>query len=135
MIAIGTGILIVAGLACIYYIVFPALHWKETQQIDQISSIPYWLNILIVVRAAVSEEILFRGYAIGRLEGLTGSRAVAAVVSCAVFTYDHVGYWGWHRVFIAGFAGILLTLLYLWRRNLWVYMLAHFIVDGAVFLL
>jgi uncharacterized protein len=82
----------------------------------------------------VSEEILFRGYPIERLEELTGSRAAAGALTCAVFTLDHIGFWGWHHIFIAGSAGALLTLLYLWRRNIWLNMIAHFVVDAAAFL-
>lgn len=135
-VAIGilAGILILIGLAIIYYAVFPALHWSESGQIASVASLPYWLNFLIVLRAAVSEEVLFRGYAIERLEELTGSRAVAGVATCTVFTLDHVGFWGWHHVFIAGLAGALLTILYLWRRNVWINMVAHFVVDAAAFL-
>ena len=135
IIAVAAGILILVCLALVYYVVFPALHWNENQQMSSLSSIPYWLNFLIVVRAAVAEEILFRGYAMERLEELSGSRTAAGVVSCTVFTFDHIGFWGWHHVFIAGLAGAVLTLLYIWRRNLWVNMIAHFIVDGAAFLL
>jgi membrane protease YdiL (CAAX protease family) len=36
---------------------------------------------------------------------------------------------------IAGFGGLLLTLLYVWRRNLWINIIAHFVVDGASVLL
>jgi membrane protease YdiL (CAAX protease family) len=128
------GVLILASLSVVYYVVFPALHWSETSQIASVASLPYWLNVLIVVRAAVSEEILFRGYPIERLQELTGSRALAGVVTCTVFTVDHIGFWGWHHIFIAGLAGAVLTILYLWRRNLWVNMIAHFIVDAAAFL-
>lgn len=133
-IAMVAGVLILAALAIVYYVVFPALHWSENGQVASVASLPYWLNFLIVVRAAISEEILFRGYPIERLQELTGSRAVAGVVSCAVFTLDHVGFWGWHHIFIAGLAGAALTVLYLWRRNIWVNMIAHFIVDAAAFL-
>ena len=31
--------------------------------------------------------------------------------------------------------GVQRELLYIWRRNLWVNMLAHFVVDGVAFLL
>lgn len=134
IIALGAGILILALLALISLVIFPALHWNESSQLASVLALPYWLNVLIVVRAAVSEEILFRGYPMERLEELTGSRAVAGVVTCTVFTLDHVGFWGWHHIFIAGSAGALLTLLYLWRRNIWVNMIAHFIVDAAAFL-
>jgi uncharacterized protein len=134
IIAILSGIVILALLALIALVVFPALHWSESSQEASILALPYWLNVLIVVRAAVSEEILFRGYPMERLEELTGSRAIAGVVACAVFTVDHISFWGWHHIFIAGSAGAALTLLYLWRRNIWVNMLAHFIVDAAAFL-
>jgi len=132
--AIFAGILILALLALLTLVVFPALHWSESSQESSILSLPYWLNVLIVVRAAVSEEILFRGYPLERLEELTGSRAIAGVVTCAVFTLDHISFWGWHHVFIAGSAGAALTVLYLWRRNIWVNMIAHFMVDAAAFL-
>ena len=36
---------------------------------------------------------------------------------------------------IAGFAGAILTLLYIWRRNLWVNTIAHFVPDGIGLLL
>jgi hypothetical protein len=71
--ALGMGAATLACLAFIYYVVFPALHWSENQQLAQLSTIPYWLNCLIVLRAAVSEELLFRGYAIERLQELTGN--------------------------------------------------------------
>jgi uncharacterized protein len=134
IIAILAGILILALLALILLVVFPALHWTESSQQASITALPYWLNVLIVVRAAVSEEILFRGYPMERLEEMTGSRAIAGVGTCTVFTLDHISFWGWHHVFIAGTAGAALTLLYLWRRNIWVNMIAHFMVDAAAFL-
>ena len=134
IIAIVAGILILASLALMLFVVFPALHWSENSQVASITALPYWLNVLIVVRAAVSEEILFRGYSIERLEELTGSRAIAGVVTCVVFTLDHISFWGWHHIFIAGLAGAALTVLYLWRRNIWVNMIAHFIVDASAFL-
>jgi membrane protease YdiL (CAAX protease family) len=43
-----------------------------------------------------------------------------------------VGPWGWGHLLIAGFGGLTLTLLYVWRRNLWANIIAHFIVDAAV---
>ena len=134
IIAFLAGILILTGLALMLFVVFPALHWSENSQVASLSALPYWLNVLIVVRAAVSEEILFRGYPMERLEELTGSRAVAGMVTCTVFTLDHISFWGWHHIFIAGLAGALLTILYLWRRNIWVNMIAHFIVDASAFL-
>jgi membrane protease YdiL (CAAX protease family) len=135
LLAAGTGVLIVALLAVMYLVVFPALHWDETQQLQTLTAVPLWLRCLAVVRAAVSEEVLFRGYALERVQELSGSRVVAGVFSWAIFTLDHLSYWGLHHLLIAGAAGAVLTLLYLWRRNLWGNILAHFIVDAVGFLL
>jgi membrane protease YdiL (CAAX protease family) len=46
-----------------------------------------------------------------------------------------LGVWGWGHLLIGGFAGVILTLLYIWRRNLWVNMIAHFVPDAIGLLL
>lgn len=130
-IGIGAGIAMLAALACVYYLIFPLLHWDLSQGMNRLATTPLWWRLISTVRAAVSEELLFRGYAMERLRELSGSRGIAAGVSCAVFTLDHVPTWGWQHLAIAGIGGIALTVLYLWRRNLWVNILAHFIVDAA----
>jgi len=130
-IAIAASILLLAGLAFMYYVILPALHLDLAQQVNKLLALPFWMRLILVVRGVVAEELFFRGYAIERLQGLTRSRAIAGIISCAVFTYAHVGTWGWAHLFFAGFAGIVLTSLYLWRRNLWVNMIAHAIVDGV----
>lgn len=132
--ALAAGIVLIALLAAIYLVVFPALHWDETQQLQKLLVVPFWLRFIAVLRAAVSEEILFRGYAIERVQELTGSRVAAGVFTWAIFTVEHVSYWGWHHLLVAGAGGAVLTLIYLWRRNLWSNMLAHFMVDAAGFL-
>lgn len=132
--ATATGVAIVLMLGVLYLVVFPRLGWDETQQFQPLMAVPFWLRLATVIRAAVSEEILFRGYALGRTEELTGSRAVAGLFTWGVFTIDHLGYWGWHHLIIAGLAGAVLTLFYLWRGNLWANILAHFIIDAVGFL-
>ncbi len=134
-IGIAGGVVTLAGLVAIIDVLLPSLHVAFNQDaMTAISATPYWWRAISVLRAAVSEEVIFRGYAIERLCELTGSRGIAAVVSCAIFTLAHVGPWGWSHIFVAGFGGLAFTCLYLWRRNLWLNMLAHFIVDGAAFL-
>lgn len=98
-------------------------------------ALPFWLRVLIIVRAAVFEEIFFRGFMIERLTAIFGSRWGAAAVSLAAFTFLHLGYWGWAHLMIAGFGGIVLTALYLWRRDLAANMIAHLLTDAIGFLL
>jgi len=136
LLAIVVGVAMVAGIVFIYSVIFPVLHLTMNAGVmNRLLAAPFWYRFLLVTRAAVSEEILFRGYPIERLEELTGRRWLAALLSCAAFTYAHLASWGAAQLIIAGFGGLLLTALYLWRRNLWANMLAHFIADGAGFLL
>lgn len=139
LIGIAAGIVILAGLAGIYYVIFPALHFKEdpqvTQVMNQLLAKPRWWRVTLIIRGAIAEEILFRGFAIERLRELTGSLNIAAILSCTVFALEHIGFWSWGHVIIAAFAGIILSLLYIWRRNLWVNTIAHFVPDAIGLLL
>jgi membrane protease YdiL (CAAX protease family) len=134
--AVGAAILGVGGIIVIYAFLFPALHLHMNKGAMQgLLQTPFWYRLLLVTRAAVAEELLFRGYPIPRLEELGGSRMFAALLSWAVFTYAHLSYWGAAQLIIAGWGGLVLTILFLWRRNLWANMLAHWLTDGAGFLL
>jgi membrane protease YdiL (CAAX protease family) len=139
LIGIAVGIVILAGLAAIYLVLFPALHFKEDPQVTQVMNLmlakPRWWRFTLIMRGAIAEEILFRGYAIERLHELTGSLKIAAILSCTVFALEHLGVWSWGHVIIAAFAGAMLSLLYIWRRNLWVNVIAHFVPDATALLL
>jgi len=87
-----------------------------------------WVTTLIVVRAGIAEEVFYRGYAITRLEALTGSRWIAAIVPLALFAGFH------YRLGVAGMVialvlGAVLTGFFLWKRNLVANMFAHFLID------
>jgi membrane protease YdiL (CAAX protease family) len=128
-IGIAAGVAILVALGALSAVVPP-----DHTALAQLVATPLWWQIASVIRAAVGEEVLFRGYALERLATVTRRPRLAALVSWAVFTVEHVGYWGWGHLVIAGLGGALLTGLYLWRRNLWVAILAHAIVDGAALL-
>ena len=130
-IAVAAAILLMAGLALIFYVVVPALHLNMPQQVNQLLALPLWCRVILVVRGVVAQELFYRGYGIERLQELTHSRAVAGITSCAFFTLANVPSWSWAPIIFVGFAGIILTLLYLWRRNLWINMITHLVVDGV----
>jgi membrane protease YdiL (CAAX protease family) len=129
-IGLAFAVAIIAGLAALYLLVLPVLHLDETQAFDTLAATPVWWLAISVVRAGVSEEILFRGYPIERLQELTGNGFVAAILPLVLFSLAHVGPWGWTHLLIAGFGGAMFTVLYFWRRNLWVNIVAHILVDG-----
>lgn len=125
------AVLTIAGLAALYLVVLPALHLDETQSLNTLTAAPPWWLAISVVRAGVSEEVLFRGYPIERLKELTGSNAIAVILPLVLFALAHVGPWGWTHLIVAGFGGAMFTVLYVWRRNLWVNIVAHVLVDAV----
>ena len=100
-----------------------------------ILSRPYWFRVLLVLRAAVVEEILFRGYLIEKVRQLTGSVMLALALSVLAFTWAHFAGWGLVQLIPVFGVGVVFALLYLWRRDLPSNMLAHFLTDGLGFLL
>jgi membrane protease YdiL (CAAX protease family) len=89
---------------------------------------PMWAMLLTVVRAAIVEEVLYRGYAIDRIARLTGSRALAVALPLAVFALAHYRQ-GAGGILIALILGGILTAVFLKRRDLLSVVVAHFLVD------
>lgn len=101
---------------------------------QKLNALPYWYKLTLVTRAAIVEEVIFRGYAIARLEELSGSRTLAVLLSTAAFAAAHLAFWGWVPLIGVSAAGLILALLFVWRRDLGANMIAHFIIDGVALL-
>ena len=133
--AILAGILMFIGAKVINSEIFLRFHFQaNVYETYRITAAPFWYRFILVLRAALVEEILFRGYSLERLQELTGSLLSAAVISWLAFTIMHLNSWGLAFLIYAGFHGAILTLLYLWRRNLCSNIIAHWIVDAAIYL-
>ncbi len=91
---------------------------------------PLWLQIMAVITAGVVEELLYRGYAITRLELLLGNRVAAAGLPLAVFTVVHLPFWGAGSAVAVLAGGLALTLLFLWKRDLLLVAVAHTAIDA-----
>lgn len=90
---------------------------------------PLWALIVIVITAAITEEVLFRAYPIERFTELTGSVWIAAGLSFVAFVLVHVPFWGvGHIVTISGIS-VILTVLYVRYRRLWPVMSMHFLTN------
>lgn len=91
---------------------------------------PWPIVLVAVVTAAVTEEILFRAYPVERLAALTGSPWPGAILGLVAFIILHAGSWNpAHVIGVVLPLGLLLALLYVWRRNLLIVIVAHVIVD------
>jgi membrane protease YdiL (CAAX protease family) len=121
---VGCAVALVIGLLCVQAF---GLRFGSAPGTVSVK-LPMWVTFLVVVRAGIVEELFYRGYAINRLELLSGSRVVAVVIPLLIFATFHYTQ-GAGGVLISLLLGGVLTGIYLWKRNLLVVMLAHFLVD------
>lgn len=137
--AIGWGILAVAITFAVMsaYLYIQRRLGKRSQQLEAryqaLLRLPFWHRCFIVVTAAVTEEFLYRGYAVGIGAHLLGGLWVAGVISVAAFTLAHFR-WGLAHLIPVFISAVVFTVLFALTRNLWVCILAHAVVDGVGFL-
>lgn len=93
-------------------------------------------RLFVALTAGVTEEVLFRGYALERVEELTGSRLVAAAVTTGAFVLGHRGEtWGWKSLVQIAQPAVIVTALYLRSRDLLALMTIHALNDAVGLLL
>nr|NUR37365.1 CPBP family intramembrane metalloprotease [Sphingomonas sp.] len=114
----------VAVVACLWLYSALGMHYGEATGISR--ALP--VTLLAVVRAGISEEVFYRGFAIERLQSLTGSKWLAAAITLAAFAGFHFRQ-GAAGIILALVLGAIITGFYLWRRDLVAAMFAHFLVD------
>jgi membrane protease YdiL (CAAX protease family) len=107
----------------------------DAQFAQNLLSLPWGLRVLLVLTAGIFEETLFRGYAFERLTTLLGSRWLAAAITWATFVIGHAPAVGWIHLPPIAIVSALITLLYVWKRDLVLNMTAHSTVDGIGLLL
>jgi membrane protease YdiL (CAAX protease family) len=104
------------------------MHWKLGLQEAPKYEPPVWAMAITVLRAGVTEEVFYRGYALERLMSITGSKWAAVVLTLVPFALFHFRQ-GPAGILIAGLAALALTGIYLKRRSLPAVILTHFTVD------
>ncbi len=135
--SLGFGVLGVAAMmgagALGSYVVYGLLHQPQHADAQAAAivggSVVY--AVCLALRAGVIEELFFRGLAIEQLTVLTGSRWLAAIIPTTAFVLLHALRFDWVQLVPIAAVGIVLTGLYLWRRDLWANIVAHFLIDAA----
>ncbi len=93
------------------------------------ASLPRWLDWSGLLANGIAEEVGFRGYAIERIEELTGSKFLGASVPFVVNVLAHAPVWELYGMLVKAPILLLLVALYLWRRSLPACVLAHVLID------
>ncbi|MBD0402404.1 CPBP family intramembrane glutamic endopeptidase [Flammeovirga sp. EKP202] len=85
--------------------------------------------LVIAIFAGVGEELLFRGYVQGYIEGMFKNAHLAIWATAFIFSAIHLQFYGF---FVRMFLGVLLGYLFLWSgRSLYPAILAH-ITNNAI---
>lgn len=130
---LGWGLLCLLGLVLGMVFLYLIRGWLKLDdglsQIGARAAHPIWMLFMFSAVAAVSEEIVYRGILIGWLARITGAQWSGALLALALFALSHVGNWGWNYVILAAVPGVALTLFFVWKRDLGVCMIGHFLLD------
>jgi membrane protease YdiL (CAAX protease family) len=126
--SLGWGAIIAVVCFVLAAIIVALTHYNGGESGAALAKLPLCLVTVIVLRAGVLEELFYRGYAIERLEALGLNRFWAGTIPLLIFGVAH---WtgGWANIVIALVLGGVLTLFYIWRRDLVANMIGHFTVD------
>jgi len=104
---------------------------SQTGSITEVTTIfPWWIILLSVITAGITEEILFRGYPIERLLAGNYSSWLSGGLSLIFFVVIHAS--GWNLAHLIGVVlplGLALTGLYIWQRNLLFVIIVHLMID------
>ena len=85
-------------------------------------------NLLVVaVAPAIGEELVFRGVVQQQFYRIARTRGLAIWITAFLFSAVHLQFEGFLPRFLLG---ALLGYLFLWSKNLWIPILAHFFFNG-----
>jgi membrane protease YdiL (CAAX protease family) len=91
---------------------------------------PWPTRLMLVITAGVFEETAYRGYALERLTSILGSKWAAGAITVLCFAFAHIPAVGLNHILPVFIVSVFITLLYLWRRDLVLNMVAHATVDA-----
>jgi membrane protease YdiL (CAAX protease family) len=96
---------------------------------SKLAGLPTWYLIVAIVVVAATEEWLYRGYAIERLQAAIGNPWIAGGISLFFFTIAHLPLWGMDVALTTLISGGILTVLYIRYRDVSFLILAHVATD------
>jgi len=123
-------------------VIAPFLYWMIQKMgtpgfetgLARVVYMPVWLLIFAALTGGVVEEVLFRGYGIERLASITGSYWLAGLISTGAAALLHLPMWGWGPVATFFVSGGVMTVFYIFTRDLAACMIVHSITDAVGFI-
>lgn len=118
------------GAAQLLQTLLPTVPSRTRSLVEQLGPLDL---LLILVTAAVTEEVLFRGFLQERLTLLLGRSWLAGVLAAVAFVLVHVpGYGWWGAVLAVGLGAVSLSVLYAVTHNTGLCALFHLALNAPV---
>jgi uncharacterized protein len=130
VVAVGLGLLLSLSVPLLTLLISWLAPALPNGVAETAARFPAWLILLAVVTAGVTEEVLFRAYPTERFAALTGKPWLGAGLGLLAFVILHLP--GWSLGHVLGVVlplGLILSGLYLWRRNLVFVIIVHVLID------
>jgi membrane protease YdiL (CAAX protease family) len=87
------------------------------------------MMIFGAITAGVTEELIFRGYLLPRLELIFKNKTAAVIVSAAMFAMIHYRYFSVGEIIFAFCIGVIFAIHYQWYRNIKILIATHAFID------
>lgn len=104
----------------------------NANRLKELAALPIAGRVLLLLRAGITEELIFRAHPIERWFSARGNGWYGAVIGLVIFSILHLPGWGVeHTLVVVLPIGGLLTILYMWRRDVVLNMVTHILIDAV----
>ncbi len=93
------------------------------------------MMVFFCLTAGFTEELIFRGYLVPRLEALFKNKSASVVVSSLMFSLVHYHYFSISETIFTFCIGVVFAIYYQWYRNIKVLIFTHAFIDFVSFLI
>ncbi|EIA08940.1 CPBP family intramembrane glutamic endopeptidase [Flavobacterium frigoris] len=130
----GILVLVMLGIALLFKLSGSNIESKKIDEILKFFNNNLPLILFTSITAGVTEELLFRGYLIPRLEILFKNSYWAIVISSVLFGLIHYSYGTLIQIIAPLFIGVVLAFHYQKYRSITIIIICHFLWDLIVLL-
>lgn len=102
---------------------------KELNTLTNVLCGNFGLLIFTCLTAAFTEELVFRGYLLPRLEILLNNKWMSIFLSSLLFGLAHIGFGDFERMLFPFIIGIIFSIYYYKYKSLTVLIICHFLMD------
>jgi uncharacterized protein len=106
---------------------------KDLLMFEFLKQAPFTLGLVFIITSALSEEVLFRGFAVERLTSILKNFKLASLISWFFFFINHLNPWGIKYTLHLAVFSIVFYFVYARRRNIYTTILMHSINNLAAF--